>query len=146
MLRPDIFQPLASGANLHVLQRRGGVEITIMTTDIPPDDPQLVLARQGNTQESAYVEGVATGCFGCFGSVVLAIIGFVAGCTLISVAHEQEWFYTQEEFKNRHGSSDAGLMLWSNVMTGGLVGAELLPIAGVATYAFLRSGRNHGRE
>lgn len=113
---------------------------------MPPDDTRLVPAPQVKTPEAAYVEGVATGCFGCFGAVLLAIIGFVAGCALVDVAHENEWFYTQEEFKNRHGLSGAGLQAWSNVTTGGLVGAVLLPIAGAAMYAFLRSYKNRGRE
>ena len=110
-----------------------------MNTEMPPDDTRRVPAPQGETQESAYVEGVATGCVGCFGAVVLAIIGFVAGYSLVGLAHENEWFYAHEEFKSRHGLSDAGLVAWGNFMTGGLVGAVLLPIAGVATYALLRS-------
>jgi ABC-type Fe3+ transport system permease subunit len=117
-----------------------------MNTDMPPDDTRLVPAPQAKTPEAAYVEGVATGCFGCIGAVALAIIGFVAGCALVGVAHENEWFYTQEEFKNRHGLSDAGLRAWSNVMTGGLIGAVLFPIAGAATYALLRSHKNRGRD
>ena len=117
-----------------------------MNADMPPDETRLVPAPKGKAQEAAYVEGVATGCFGCIGAVVLAIIGFVGGCAFVGTAHEHEWFYTQEEFKNRHGLSDAGLAASSNVMTGGLVGAFLLPIAGAATFAFLRSRKNHGRE
>ena len=136
------------GCHSHVtgsqINRRG--KSTLMNTDTPPDDTRLVPAPQGKTQEAAYVEGVATGCFGCFGLIMLAIIGFVAGCSLVGLAHENEWFYTQEEFKNRHGLSDAGLVAWGNVMTGGLIGAVLLPIAGAATYALLRSRKNRCRK
>jgi hypothetical protein len=117
-----------------------------MNTDKPPDDTRLVTAPQGRTQEAAFVEGIATGCFGCIGAGVLAVIGFVVGCALVGAAHENEWFYKQEEFENRHGLSDAGLRAWSNVTIGGLVGAVLLPIAGAATYALLRSHINRSRE
>jgi hypothetical protein len=117
-----------------------------MNSDMPPDDTRLVPSLQGGNPEAAYVEGVATGYFGCIGAVVLAILGFVARCALVCAAHDNEWFYTQEEFRKRHELSDAGLKAWSNMVTGRLFGAVLLPIAGAMAFTFLRSKTNRGRE
>ncbi len=115
-----------------------------MNTNTPPDDTRLVTAPQGKIQNGAYVEGVATGCLGCFGAVVLAILGFVSGCSLAGLAHEREWFYTQEEFKNGH--SEPALAAWVYMTMGGLAGAVLLPVAGAAAYAIFRSHKSRGRE
>lgn len=119
-------------------------KVTRMHNDLKSDETPVVSGPHDKTQDATYVEGVAAGCFGCFGAVVLAIIGFVAGYALIGVAHEHEWFYTQEEFKNRHGLSNAGLVAFGNFMTGGFVGAVLLPVVGAAAYALLRSHKTRG--
>ena len=63
-----------------------------MHNHVPPEEARVVPAPQGENQDAAYVEGVATGCLGCLSAVVLAILGFVTGYSLVGHAHEQEWF------------------------------------------------------
>jgi hypothetical protein len=114
--------------------------------DVPTDDTEPIVALQDNDQERAYFTGMAMGCFGCFGTVVLSVIGFVTGYSLVGLAHENQWFYTKEEFINSHGLSDAGLVAFGNLVLGGFIGAVLLPVAVVATLAFLRKYKNRRRK
>lgn len=117
-----------------------------MLNDLPPDETPVVSAPPGKTQDDSFFEGVATGCFGCFGAVIFSIIGFVAGYALVGVAHEHEWFYTQEEFNTRHGLSDAGLRAFGNCMMGAFFGAVLLPVVGAYACAFLGIHKPRGRK
>lgn len=115
-----------------------------MENDVPRD--QALSAPHVQDEGAAYSAGVAAGCLGCFGVVVLVILGFMMGCALVGMAHDHEWFYTQAEFKKRHGLSDAGLAAFSNMVNGGLLGAVLLPLGGAAAYGLVRTWRKRPRK